>query len=266
MSVRKRSEAFSSTSSSEGGKRACTEEFDKDSTINETPEKIMEDIMKTFVDKMEKQMCDFIARLEEKWTVFEQKQTEKLNNVIEEQTKQNERIKKLEDQLEKQQELTVQLEQEILTARRHAIRNEQYTRKYNIRIFGVKEEKDEDCKEAVLNIVRNNMHLDIAEVKIAIAHRIHSAGRDRPIIVRLTDTETRRNIPHHRRVLKGTRVTIGEDLCRDLVTTLNRAKQHPHISQAWSKHGRIYVMDKQQTVTTLEWGESVIDALTTAKE
>ena len=67
--------------------------------------------------------------------------------------------------------------------------NEQYSRRYNVRIFGCVEEEGETCSEKVVNLCRDKLELDDFTVdKIDRCHRVgklRSGGKPRAIIVRL---------------------------------------------------------------------------------
>lgn len=68
--------------------------------------------------------------------------------------------------------------QELSTIRRkwlgvknHAIANEQYSRKNNIRMFGVREEIGENCTKKVLKVIQKDVELELKPEDVAVAHR-----------------------------------------------------------------------------------------------
>ena len=57
----------------------------------------------------------------------------------------------------------------------HAVENEQYARKSNVKIFGVKEEKSEDTKSKVIKIFNEKLGVSLQDVDVA-----HRVGKLKP--------------------------------------------------------------------------------------
>ena len=140
---------------------------------------------------------------------------------------------------------------------------EQYSRKSNIRIFGMKEKTTENCKEVVAELLNTKLNMDITPRDIDAAHRLPSLNKTapKPIIVRFVRRDHKANAMQRRKQLKGTGVTIAEDLCKDLVMVMNRAKNHEKIKDTWAWDGHIFIKDFSNNTHKLEYGESV-DSLT----
>ena len=153
------------------------------------------------------------------------------------------------------------LESQITEAKRHAVQNEQYTRRCNVRVLGVPEEMGENCKIVVYAIIREKLSHPIDETDIIEAHRVGKAKPEKPrgIIVRFTTLAIKKEVLPKRRALKGTGVVFVEDLCRDLHLTLNRVKNDPHVKVTWAADGKIFAIlssspDKKFRV---QFGQSV---------
>jgi hypothetical protein len=58
--------------------------------------------------------------------------------------------------------------------------NEQYSRKYNLRVGGIKEEPGEDCYEAISSFVSNEMGVTMDDAEIDCVHRVGKAGGSSP--------------------------------------------------------------------------------------
>ena len=124
---------------------------------------------------------------------------------------------------------------------------EQYTRRNNIRIFGVREtarfEKSEDTTREVEKIIRKLNILNLNATCIDVAHRIgqQRPASDRAILVRLTSHKAQSKILSARRTLKGTGIVITEDLTRANSARYHRIREMPRVYQAWTKFGDTYV-------------------------
>ena len=123
--------------------------------------------------------------------------------------------------------------------------NEQYSRRYNIRIFGCNEEQGENCSEKVVELCKNNLDLnDFTVDNIDRCHRVGNprvGGKPRAIIVRLKSYEAKRSIMQAKRKLKGSSFFINEDLTRlnqNLYSTAR--KDCINVSSVWSLDGKVF--------------------------
>ena len=97
------------------------------------------------------------------------------------------------------------------------IRQEIYNRRWNTIFYKVPESPDEGCIGFIRDVLTNEIKLDSEEVnqfKFCGVHRLgkHSRGRARPIIVLFTCRNDRDKVWRMRRNLKGSNVSIGDDL------------------------------------------------------
>nr|KAG5701052.1 hypothetical protein BaRGS_008773 [Batillaria attramentaria] len=139
---------------------------------------------------------------------------------------------------------------------------EQYTRRNNIRIFGIAESDKEnvrDCETKVLKLLHDKLSLrHIQASDLEAVHRVGPArGRQRrrdrrgqglraglsprAIIVRFVSRRVLHDVFVSRRKLKNSGVVIAEDLTTARYQLLKKCKDHPCVDQAWSKNGKIYV-------------------------
>ena len=100
----------------------------------------------------------------------------------------------------------------------------------------MKEKSTEYCKEVVAELLNAKLNMDITQRDIDAAHRLpsHNKTAPKPIIVRFVRRDHKANAMQRRKQLKGTGVTIAEDLCKDLLMVLNRAKNHEKIKDTWA--------------------------------
>lgn len=140
-------------------------------------------------------------------------------------------------------------------------KNEQYSRRNNIKIHGLALKDNEDCRVAVSNMLRDKLKLHIKDGDIAAAHVVprrqkpgtvdaNQAGEDGearpppppPIIVRffLAARDTRDEAIKRRKQLIGSHMAIYDDITTLNAKLLNRLKNDGRIKSAWSWMGKIY--------------------------
>ena len=121
---------------------------------------------------------------------------------------------------------------------------EQYSRRNCLRIFGVPQRPDEKTDEAVLDVARRiGVQLGIPDIDRS--HRVGkqpSGDRSRGIIVKLASYRTRQKLIQNRRKLKGTGITIHEDLTSKNRELLLKAQGHEKVTSAWTVDGRVFIL------------------------
>lgn len=144
---------------------------------------------------------------------------------------------------------------------------EQYGRRNNIRIRGLKLRHGEECQTAVAMFFNENLQVNINREDIEAAHILptrsdnsaesvppssasassstQSRQRAPPtIIVRFKKRDVRDSVLRKRRLLKNSSVSIVEDLTTLNSQTLNRVSKDPKTATAWTWNGKIYVLTK----------------------
>ena len=127
--------------------------------------------------------------------------------------------------------------------------NEQYSRRNNLRIFGLKPDVDEDCRQAVV-FVTSTLRVSVNESEIELAHLTSgiqsSDGQSRrPVglmLVRFCRKDMRDEVIKSRRILKGTRYAVTEDLTALNIKTMTRLRNHEHVLSTWSWNGKIFAV------------------------
>ena len=125
-----------------------------------------------------------------------------------------------------------------------------YGRRNNIRIYGVKEERGEDCEAKVLNIVHDKLKVDLKKENIEAVHRLGAKKENqqtsRGIIVRFVSRRNRDSVFYAKRNLRDTGIVIAEDLTKKQYSLLNIVKDNMDLcKQAWTKKGQVFM--KSQT-------------------
>ncbi len=129
--------------------------------------------------------------------------------------------------------------------------NAQYSRRNNIRIFGLKKgpHPHEDCPESVCDFLNKNLDMNLEKKDIGAAHRLPrkvngASSEPDPVIVRFNDRATRDNVIRNRRNLRDKSVKIKDDLTQANSGLLNRAFNHPQIEYAYFFNGKVFAVSK----------------------
>ena len=64
------------------------------------------------------------------------------------------------------------LEEKIANTFDYAIKNEQYSRKNNLPIYGLKEERGEDLEGKVIKFAKDELNVKLQDQEIEIVHRV----------------------------------------------------------------------------------------------
>ena len=244
-----------------------SETGDLDETLNDSLDKSvyceektykMDDLLKKIEEKLEKQRIDIVKDLES--TI--NNALEVMNGRMDDLENENKSLKTQVNHLETQNislnNVLLQQAKDIEAVKLHAVKNEQYSRKYNLKIYGINESKDESCSEKVCATVKAKLDVNLERKQIATAHRIAGReGKARPLLVRLHKHDTKMEILKKRRILKGTGVTITEDICRgiqDMVVCISKADC---VAQVWTWDGKICIKDKSDKLHRYSFGQQI---------
>ena len=132
---------------------------------------------------------------------------------------------------------------------------EQYQRRQCLRIFGVKEEQNEDTDKIAMEVsAKIGVQLDV--VDIDRCHRVGKPQTDKPraIIVKFVSYRKRSEIFRSKKQLKGTGITIREDLTRLRHKLLLDCVTKYGLQNTWTQDGAIIVKvgDSRRRITRSE--------------
>jgi hypothetical protein len=122
---------------------------------------------------------------------------------------------------------------------------EQYHRRNNVRVFGVPEAGGEDVTAVITGLFSDKLDLQIDTSLIDRCHRVGrvpapgESRRPRPILIKFISYQTRRDVLSVRRRLKGTSITIREDLTRRRNQFYQEVAKRVGFRNTWSVDGRI---------------------------
>lgn len=121
---------------------------------------------------------------------------------------------------------------------------EQYSRKNNIIINGINEEKNEDICFKVASLVREKLQVNINQGDISACHRVGNKNTNtsgRPVIVKFTNLSIKHNILKNRKFLKNTTVFVAEDLTRQRYRLYTDCRNKLGNRNVWISNGKITV-------------------------
>ena len=147
--------------------------------------------------------------------------------------------------------------EEITSLKRSLNDAEQYSRRNCLRLYGIPEDGQEDTDTVMLKLASKELNVKLRPEDIDRSHRIgapriatrgEKAKPRRPIIVKFSTYRARHLVIKNRKLLKGKRMGIDEDLTavnRNLLQKANEeVKQNNNLMAAWSTYGRITVLVK----------------------
>jgi hypothetical protein len=130
---------------------------------------------------------------------------------------------------------------------------EQYSRRNNLRVYGVPEKHHEDSTEAVIQLAKEKLDVDISKFDIDRCHRLGKQdakkNSPRPIIVRFSTYRMRSLVFRNKRLLKNTGITIKEDLTVLRRQLMRDATEVFGLKCVWSLDGNIKYSKEGRTFT-----------------
>lgn len=135
---------------------------------------------------------------------------------------------------------------------------EQRSRLENLRIFGIPEKPGEKTDQLVLDVA-NKIGVTLAPNSIGRSHRVRpkKPGSKRAIIVKFVSFADRQKMFSAKKLLKGTKMSIREDLTAVRQAILKRATELFTDCSVWSQNGVIVIKSGEdfhcvQTMQELE--------------
>lgn len=182
---------------------------------------------------------DVLAQLVETLVV---KATDKLQKAVE---KSAEEVEKLQQQLNASERENQKLREDMET-RDDEI--EQYQRRNSLRIFGIPEKQGENTDEIVLSVAAR-LKVDIREEDIDRSHRVghgQASNRPRPIIVKFVSYRRRSLLYGAKRHLKGSGITVREDLTASRLKVLRAAITRYGEANVWTQDGTVVILEGEE--------------------
>jgi len=150
---------------------------------------------------------------------------------------------------------TSRLESEIVSLRKELDDVDMYQRRLNLVIHGIPEDANEDCEKKALELFHNKLQVHMDRSAIQRAHRLgqkRSQG-SRPIIVRFVSYKHRSTVYGKKKLLKGSKITITENLTRHRLALYKQVHASKLFSATWTMDGQIFgLLNGKKTLITSE--------------
>lgn len=100
------------------------------------------------------------------------------------------------------------------------------------------EKENENVSEEVIKVVKEKMGVTVTREMIDCCHRLGKReGKCRPVIVKFCNRHLRNKIYDNKRKLKGSKLSIREDLTRLRVQLLHHVQYKLKIKESWTANG-----------------------------
>lgn len=223
-------------------------------------EKLKADLNKNFKEELDK-VYERVKEIErksqkaDKTVIALKNQVSDKESDIENLTAENENLKK---RIEKLEECLAEAKFATKVNERHVNDLAQYSRRNNVRIYGINDrKKNETAAETtslVISFLKDKLNVDAQARDIDIAHRLGQFREDgnRVIICRFMSRTLRNDVMTNRKMLKGSAFVIREDLTFKNAKLLEEASAVSNVKAAWSDQGKVLVLldsDKKMQVT-----------------
>ena len=201
---------------------------------------------KTDLEKSEETMTKYLKDMEQRYKDEMSVLNSRVEGLVAANSALKNDIKTKDAQINELKSKVTDLEILAKNAQSKANYNEQYSRKNNIKIHGVKEEPHENTQEVTTNLLRDVAGVTVSEDDIIAVHRIPGKkDSTRPILLKVKNSSVKTKVMQNRPKVKST----GKYKLSDDVTALNsslitRLLAHPKIEQAWFFNGSVYGLVK----------------------
>lgn len=150
----------------------------------------------------------------------------------------------IQKQLGTLEEKVTELQKENLSLKTQLDAVEQYSRKPNIKISGIAEEKNENLNKVVISLIKDRMQIDIEDRDISICHRIgkqKNKEQRRPVIVRFANLSLKQKIMAKRSSLKNTSIFINDDLTQLRYDLFLKCRDKLDRGNVWIYNGKVHI-------------------------
>ena len=226
----------------------------------------VEQIIKDAIDKAAERMkAEFTAVIEEKFSKLESQILDRIDALEKYKDDAEKTVQNLRDEI---MEMKTQISRNLHNAReawKTANHVAQYTRRSNVRVFGIPEEDGENCKLRICELINSKLQAGIVTMEdIGAAHRVPSKkskeeGTPQPIIVRFTDREKKTEVLKLRKKLKGQKIGINEDVTVDNMKLINRAHESNMFESVWFANGKVKGKTTNGRTVTLDLFQNFAD-------
>ena len=140
-----------------------------------------------------------------------------------------------------------------MESKARANRNEQYSRKTNIKIHGVDDmrlpnSKMQGTQATVQKVLKESIKVDLKSDEIIACHRIPGRGTVRPILLKVKNTDIKSRIMRNRTAFRESKqnARLSDDVTKDNSDLIQKLIKNPAIESAWYFNCSIYAKLKKK--------------------
>lgn len=215
----------------------------------------MEIIIKKEIQEKTKELNDKISSLE-----FENNHLKE--SLTKTKTETGKRLSTIEERIS-------QNEKAVKDANKKANHNEQYSRKNNIKIMDIAEDRNENIQiltDKVINLLQQK-DVKLEKEEIAAIHRLPSRNHKiRPVLINTINNDAKSKIMRKRKTMKD----AGHKLVDDVTTLnsglINRLLLHPTIKSAWFFNGSVYGLTEMDERIKFDLYDNINEVIKTFRE
>lgn len=134
---------------------------------------------------------------------------------------------------------------------------EQYSKRNNLRFFGIPEVPNENTMEVVLKVINEKMNVRLSGEDLEGAYRIGANNNDAPkaIFLKMVSHKYKQEVYRQRTKLAGSKITVREDLTKERMKVLKLAIEKFGRKNVWTLDGRIKWMENGGKFTATRIGQ-----------
>ena len=218
-------------------------------TRNDLKESI-QNIVKEMMTDMKTEMRAELSKIYTENQIFQGKLQDKIDGLEVENHSLRELISSKEKSIREMSSNLRETHRVARDAQERSNHNEQFSRKNNLKIHGIKESQREDTPKIACEVLKTLANIDIKEADIVATHRIPGkADRPRPIILKVRNPEIKLSIMRKRKIVKnsGKGVRLTDDVTKLNTELIQRLLDHREIGQAWYFNGNVFANPKDST-------------------
>ena len=209
--------------------------------VKETVTLMMKEMKTEFEKKLSDQKAEYDKKLLD--VKIENDKLGLANNTLKEKLhERGSEIRQLEKRVKEAQKIASK-------ARIQANRNEQYSRKTNVKLHGVDDVKLPDgtvqgTEERVRSLLEEKLEVKVDSKDIVACHRI-PAGKGttiRPILLKVRNTAVKSTIMRNRKAFRGLKkgYKLTDDITKDNAELIRELLKHESVEQAWLFNCNVY--------------------------
>lgn len=172
---------------------------------------------------------------------------------------------KLENKIETQEQNINSVRLENRQLKERCVNLENYSRRNNVRIFGVedanKAESVAETVEWVLGICNETLKVNVTDNDIDIAHRMGAFQTNgiRPIIVKFLSRRCKNAVIKARRILARSGIVITEDVAKEVYDLQKEVYKHEDVTNSWTNEGVVFALLTNKSVVKVRNNEDLKD-------